>query len=134
MERLSSGLSQTDPGAEYILVINTPDDSGFTERRIRVVVTSFLNGPNINVPSISYRATSLDGQPISLDGATELVKTVDVRNAATQSIAFFEFGLDATVCSAEQVRITKSADRSAGSTRRHSCLPAEYSERSKSRD
>lgn len=110
---LSSGLAQTDPGAEYILVINPPESSGFTERRIKVVITDVFNGPNVNVPSISYRATSLDGQPISIDGATELVKTVEVRNALTQSLTFFEFGLDATVCNAEQVRITKSADRSA---------------------
>jgi len=112
-EILSSGLTQTAPGAEYILVINSPEDSAFTERRIKVVITDFLNGPNVNVPSISYRATSLDGQPISIDGATELIKTVKVRNAATQSLTFFEFGLDATVCNAEQVSITKSADRSA---------------------
>ncbi len=112
-EMLSSGLAQTDPGAEYILVINPPEDSAFTERRIKVVITDFLNGPNVNVPSISYQATSLDGQPISIDGATELVKTVKVRNAATQSLTFFEFGLDATICNAEQVNITKSADRSA---------------------
>jgi len=112
-EILSSGLTQTAPGAEYILVINSPEDSAFTERRIKVVITDFLNGPNVNVPSISYRATSLDGQPISIDGATELIKTVKVRNAATQSLTFFEFGLDAAVCNAEQVSITKSADRSA---------------------
>ena len=110
---LSSGLAQTDPGAEYILVINPPDDSEFTERRIRVVITDFVNGPSVNVPAISYRATSLDGQPISVDGATELTKTVEIRDAAVQSLTFFEFGLDTTVCSAEQISITKSADRSA---------------------
>ena len=112
-QMLSSGLAQTEPGAEYILVINPPDNSEFTERRVKVVITDLINGPNINVPAISYRATSLDGQPISVDGATELVKTVEIRDAAVQSLTFFEFGLDTTVCSAEQIRITKSADRSA---------------------
>ncbi len=110
---LSNGLAQTAPGAEYILTINPPEDANFTERRVKIVVTDFLNGPNVNVPSISYRATSLDGQPISIDGATEMVKTVAVRKGATQSLTFFEFGLDATVCNTEQVKITKSADRSA---------------------
>lgn len=110
---LSSGLAQTEPGAEYILVINPPEDSELTERRIRVVITNLINGPDINVPAISYQATSLDGQPISVDGATELTKTVEIRDGAVQSLTFFEFGLDTTICSADQLRITKSADRSA---------------------
>jgi uncharacterized repeat protein (TIGR01451 family) len=66
-----------------------------------------------NTSALSYRATSLDGQPISADGATELTKTVEIRDAAVQSLTFFEFGLNTVICEAEQVRITKSADRSA---------------------
>ena len=112
-KRLSSGLAQTDPGAEFILVINPPEDSKFTERRIRIVITDLINGPNVNVPAISYRATSLDGQPIAVDGSTELTKTVEIRDGAVQTLTFFEFGLDAAVCNAAQVSITKSADRSA---------------------
>ena len=110
---ISSGLAQTDPGAEYILVINPPEDSEFTERRIKIGITNLINGPNVNVPAISYRATSLDGQPISVDGATDLVKTVEIRDGAVQSLTFFEFGLETTVCNANQIKITKSADRSA---------------------
>ena len=112
-KRLASGLAQTEPGAEFILVINPPEDSEFTERRIKIVITDLLNGPNVNVPAISYRATSLDGQPIAVDGSTELTKTVEIRDGAVQSLTFFEFGLDAAVCNAAQVSITKSADRSA---------------------
>ncbi|MEN8446237.1 MAG: hypothetical protein ABG776_14640, partial [Cyanobacteria bacterium J06555_13] len=66
-----------------------------------------------NTQALSYTATSLDGQPLSVDGATELTRTVEIRNAETQSLTFFEFGIDTAVCEASQVKITKSADRSA---------------------
>ena len=63
---------------------------------------------------LAYEATSLDGQPISVDGDTQLTRTVEIRDAAFQSITFFTFGVDAIVCDeADQISITKSADRSA---------------------
>ena len=110
---LNSGLKQTDAGAQYILVINPPDSSAFGERRVRIEMLGIARNPLNNTSILSYRATSLDGQPISADGATELTQTVEVRDAVAQSLTFFEFGIDAVICEAEQVRITKSADRSA---------------------
>ncbi len=110
---INAGLSQTDAGAQYILVINPPDDSSFGERRIRIELQGIAEDTANNTATLSYRATSLDGQPISVDGATELTRRVEVRNAAVQFLTFFEFGLSSVICESEQVRITKSADRSA---------------------
>jgi uncharacterized repeat protein (TIGR01451 family) len=110
---LNAGLKQTDASAQYILVINSPEGSAFGERRIRIEMLGITQNNTNNTSALSYRATSLDGQPISADGATELTKTVEIRNAAVQSLTFFEFGVDTVICEAEQVKITKSADRSA---------------------
>ncbi len=110
---LNAGLKQTDSGAQYILVINSPAGSAFGQRRIRIEMLGIVPNNTNNTAVLSYRATSLDGQPISVDGATTLTKTVEIRNAAVQSLTFFEFGLNTIICEAEQLRITKSADRSA---------------------
>jgi len=110
---LNVGLTQTSEGAQYILVINPPEDSTFNERRVRIVVNATVTDTTNNTQALSYTATSLDGQPLSVDGATELTRTVEIRNAETQALTFFEFGVDAAICEASQVKITKSADRSA---------------------
>ncbi|NJM97299.1 MAG: DUF11 domain-containing protein [Phormidesmis sp. RL_2_1] len=102
------GKTQTTAGAEYILVINPPASSGFKQRRVRVTMLGVAaNG------LLSYRATSLDGQPIGVDGQTELVRTVSIRNAAGQGLVFFELGLNTALCDGDQIRMTKTADRSA---------------------
>ena len=110
---INAGKNQTDDGARYILVINPPDDSDFGERRVSIEMLGVVNNATNNTAALSYRAVSLDGQPIALDGSTELTRTVEVRNAAVQSLTFFEFGVEAAICEAEQVSITKTADRSA---------------------
>lgn len=110
---VNAGLTQTDAGAQYILVINPPDDSTFGERRIRIELQGIAEDVDNNTATLSYRATSLDGQPISVDGATELTRSVQIRNAEVQFLTFFEFGLSSVICESEQVRITKTADRSA---------------------
>ncbi len=111
-DTLSSGLTQTEVGATYILVINPPADSAFGERRIRIKITA--NIPDATNPvAISYRATSLDGQPIAIDGSTTLDKTVEVSNGNTVGLTFFEVGFDTVICETQQVDIIKSADRSA---------------------
>ncbi|MGB3301030.1 MAG: hypothetical protein WBA76_22400 [Phormidesmis sp.] len=109
---LNAGRKQTDAGVQYILVIGSPEASSFGERRIRIDMLGVTQNNN-NTALLSYKATSLDGQPISTDSATELTKIVEIRNAAVQSLSFFEFGFNTVICQAEQIRITKSADRSA---------------------
>lgn len=106
------GKTQTAQGAEYILVINPPAASSFTERRIRLVILGVVKNTTNNTAILSYRATALDGQPIGTDGQTELVRAVEIRNAAVQSLIFFELGVNSTLCDRNQMNLVKSADRS----------------------
>ncbi len=110
---INAGRKQIEAGAQYILVIKPPEDSGFSDRRVRIEMLGTVKDLQKNVAVLSYRATSLDGQPISVDGATTLTKEVVLRNANIQALTFFEFGLNAAICEREQIRIVKSADRSA---------------------
>ncbi len=104
--------NQTDVGRTYILVINPPENSSFTERRIRLEIQS-LNG-NI----LTYIATALDGQPITATGenAVQISDTqisqesVVIDDAERIGLALaLQFNLD--LCSPEQIRITKTGDR-----------------------
>ena len=103
----NAGLKQTSTGAQYILVINPPEYTAFNERRVKIEILGTANDV------LSYRATALDGQPIGLDGLTEITRTVEVRNAAAQNLVFVELGLRTALCESNQIRLTKSADRAA---------------------
>ncbi|MEL7143360.1 MAG: hypothetical protein AAFS04_11180 [Cyanobacteria bacterium J06631_9] len=110
---LDENQGQTDAGTQYILVINPPANSPFTERRVRIEMLGVTRIAALNSVRLGYRATSLDGQPISIDGQTELTRTVEIRDAAFQTLTFFTLGINAIVCEPNQIDITKSADRSA---------------------
>lgn len=110
---LDENLGQTDVGQTYILVLSSPADSGFSERRVRIEMQGVTRNAAVQSVLLAYRATSLDGQPISIDGSTELTRSVEIRDAAFQSITFFTFGVESLACDTSQVSITKSADRSA---------------------
>jgi uncharacterized repeat protein (TIGR01451 family) len=110
---VNAGLNQTDADAQYILVIRPPADSRFGERRVRIEMLGTVRNPSTNTAILSYRAISLDGQPISVDGSTELTRSVTLRNANIQALTFFEFGVDSTICDSQQIKIVKTADRSA---------------------
>lgn len=100
---------QTDVGRTYILVITPPANSEYVERRVKLQITGNSGGA---VPIISYRATSLDGQPISVSGATQVDQTVaSVGNAAQQGLQFFAFQLSTSLCPAQPAQIIKSGDR-----------------------
>jgi uncharacterized repeat protein (TIGR01451 family) len=86
-------------GKSYIIIVKVPPGSTYGERRARIEITSFNNG------ILSYKATSLDGKPLSTtEGATQNVE-VDVSDAAR--VALVGIG----VCDNEPAKITKSADR-----------------------
>jgi uncharacterized repeat protein (TIGR01451 family) len=86
-------------GKSYILIVKTPTGSTYGERRVRIEITSFNNG------ILSYKATSLDGKPLSTtEGVTQNV-IVDVSDAARVSLV----GIG--VCDNQPAKITKSADR-----------------------
>lgn len=114
---INAGLVQTDVGAQYILVIDPPDSSRFAERRVRISVTdsAIVDG---RTAVLGYSATSLDSQPILADGnSVDRVTEVRIDSASVQSSGqssvFFGLELDTAICEADQIRINKSADRSA---------------------
>lgn len=109
----NAGLQQTSVGAQYILVINPSASSAFRERRVKLEILETANDLANNTRRLSYRATALDGQPIGVDRLTEVTRTVEVRDAAAQNLIFVELGLNTALCESRQIRITKSADRSA---------------------
>jgi uncharacterized repeat protein (TIGR01451 family) len=100
---------QLDVGKSYILVVKPPSNSTFAERRLRIDVTNFSN--NI----LSYRATSLDGQPLNLtDNSTVVSSQVNVNNATTTGLNLSLLslrGIGVSACDAKPIQIVKSADR-----------------------
>jgi uncharacterized repeat protein (TIGR01451 family) len=92
-------IAQTQVGNHYILIVKPPESSNYGERRILIEVTGLSN--NI----LSYRATSLDGKPLSTtENATKEV-SVNIANAA--KIGLVGVG----VCETQPVEIVKTADR-----------------------
>lgn len=112
----NASLKQTSAGASYILVIDPPASSAFRERRVKIEILETVNDLANNTRRLSYRATALDGQPVGVEGLTEVVRTVEVRDAAAQDLVFVELGLSTALCESRQIRIIKSADRSAAQT------------------
>ena len=104
---LDGTKGQIDVGRTYIFVVNPPVNSIFQEQRIKLEILSNTN----NV--VKYRATSLNGQPISVsDNSTTITdEQVLVNNAATQSLSLLALNFQAKLCQPNQIRITKTGDR-----------------------
>lgn len=104
---LDRDKGQIEVGKTYIFVVNPPANSIFQEQRIKLEILSNTN--NI----VRYRATSLNGQPISVtDNSTTITDTaVLVNNAATQSLSLLALNFQAKLCQPNQLRITKTGDR-----------------------
>ena len=101
---------QTDAGRTYILVVNPPESSGFSQRRIKLEINQSTGGIQDNI--VRYTATSLDGQPISVNGGIQISDTVVfVPNAETVGLDLLAFQFDLGLCPAEQITITKTGDR-----------------------
>lgn len=109
---INAGLNQTDKGAQYILVVNAPDDSIYPQRRIKIELVDSTGGVNNSI--IRYTATSLDGIPISTSGGLQISSTVvEIFDAETQGLNLFSLALNMVMCEPEQIEITKTADRAA---------------------
>ncbi|MEO0539805.1 MAG: hypothetical protein AAFZ80_02950 [Cyanobacteria bacterium P01_A01_bin.105] len=109
---VNAGLNQTDVGAQYILVISTPPGSIYTERRIKLEILNSTGGVNNNI--VRYRATALDGIPLSATGGNQISDTVvEVFNAETEGLNLFSLAFGTVLCEREQIDITKTADRAA---------------------
>jgi len=101
---------QVDVGKVYILVVKPPVNSTFGGRRIKITITSRVGS------IVGYTATSLDGNPIAIEGGgTSTNGTIDISNAATVglSLAVFNPKLLLNVCDAVSLQILKTGDRAA---------------------
>jgi uncharacterized repeat protein (TIGR01451 family) len=98
---------QLDVGKSYILVVKPPAGSTFGERRVRLDITSFEN--NI----LGYKATSLDGQSLSLTtNKTTISDSVNVNDASVVGLSLLSLqGVGVSACDAQPIQIVKSADR-----------------------
>lgn len=106
---LDPNKGQTIVGQTYVLVVMPPPNSTYGQRRIKLEIVGNTGG----TPAVvTYRATSLDGQPIAVSGATQVTQqVVQVNNAEQVGLEFFALQLSPTLCNAQQVQITKSGDR-----------------------
>ncbi|AFY31142.1 DUF11 domain-containing protein [Calothrix sp. PCC 7507] len=108
---LDPNKGQTEPGRTYIFVVNPPPSSIYKQRRIKIQILA-SGGQTNNI--VRYVATSLDGQPISLQGETQIEDTVVlVNNAETQALKLFAFEFSTNLCQPNQVQIIKTGDRAA---------------------
>ncbi|MGM3309219.1 hypothetical protein ACSQ6I_25130 [Anabaena sp. WFMT] len=109
---LDPNKGQTQPGKTYIFVINTPANSIYKQRRIKIVILDSIDIGGTANKVIRYLATSLDGQPISLTGGTTVeATTVLVNNAELQGLNLLAFELTTNLCQPSQVQIIKTGDR-----------------------
>ncbi|GAB1544877.1 hypothetical protein NUACC21_75530 [Scytonema sp. NUACC21] len=104
---LDPSKGQVTPGKTYILVVTPPQNSIYSQRRIKISILESI-GDNV----LRYRATSLDGQPISISGETNIQGTVViVPNAELVGLNLFAFEFDVGLCQSQQVQIIKTSDR-----------------------
>ncbi len=97
---------ELDRGKTYILLVNTPKNSIYSQRRIRVVIGDRTGN------MVSYTATSLDGKPISSTSALDsYTGMVTINDAERVVLVFALFNLQVNTCDAQEVQITKTGDR-----------------------
>jgi uncharacterized repeat protein (TIGR01451 family) len=114
---------QLDPGSTYILVIKTPDSSGLSERRIRLVI-----GERTSNNAVTYTATALDGLPLTgvtasgetiqpgdstqtLVVGTSINGELQVNDANAAGLGLAVLSIGTTMCDSQAIQITKSGDR-----------------------
>ncbi|MBD2097295.1 DUF11 domain-containing protein [Trichocoleus sp. FACHB-591] len=99
---------QIDVGKAYILVISPPENTGYSQRRIRIIITARTND------TVSYTATSLDGKPISsTDNRSSVSETINIQNAEGAGLVLALLDVDVDICQSQGVQIIKTGDRAA---------------------
>lgn len=103
---LDPSKSQLAPGRTYILLINPPPNSIYSERRIKITIGSQSG------EVVSYTATSVDGRPISTtDNQTSVTGTINVDNAERIGLSLAILDLNTTICQSQEIQILKTGDR-----------------------
>jgi uncharacterized repeat protein (TIGR01451 family) len=101
---------QLDIGRAYILAIRPPANSPYVERQVLIEIRA------VTATTVTFRATALDNQILSLDGqnqftSRELTQPVtNPTNALSTSLALVGFNVG--VCNPQSVQLVKTADRS----------------------
>ncbi len=109
---VNAGLTQTEVGAQYILVVTPPTGSAYAERRVKIEILDSTGGVSDSL--VRYRATALDGIPLSATGGNQISDTVvEVFDAETTGLNLFSLAFTTILCESEQIEITKTADRAA---------------------
>jgi uncharacterized repeat protein (TIGR01451 family) len=99
-------------GKTYILVINPPPNSIYSQRRIKIQILESTGGVNNTI--VRYVATSLDGQPITAEGDTSIQDTVAyVANAEVIGLDLLALQFTTALCEPNQAQIVKTGDRAA---------------------
>ena len=98
---------QLDSGRSYILIVSPPEDSVYSDRRIKLTIGNRTE--NI----VEYTATSLDGKPIrATDGQTTITgEIVLVEDAERIGLDLAVLDLATNICDAQEIQITKTGDR-----------------------
>lgn len=105
---LDANRGQLDQGRAYVLLINPPAGSIYSQRRIRIVIGQ-RNGTLVD-----YTATALDGRPInSTNNRTSLNGTIDISDAERIGLNLVALDFDSSVCQDHEIQIMKSSDRAA---------------------
>lgn len=108
---LDPAKGQIDVGRIYILAITPPVGTAYNQRRIKIEILGNTGG---NSAVVTYRATSLDGQPITATGTTQVdLQTVQVSNAALGGLQLSTLTLSPTLCNSRQLQVIKAGDRAA---------------------
>ena len=108
---LNRQAGQLDIGRRYILVVDPPEGSGFRQRRIRLEITNVTDFDD-GREQVQYRATSLDGESIGIQGETEVDQSVVfITDAERIGLQLLALQFMNTLCQTEQIEITKSGDR-----------------------
>ena len=101
---------QTQPGRTYIFVVNAPQNSIYTQRRIKLQIVGSTGAVQNGI--VRYLATSIDGQPISTTGGTQVNKTVVfIPDAERAGLDLLAFQFPVAMCQSQQVQIIKTGDR-----------------------
>jgi uncharacterized repeat protein (TIGR01451 family) len=103
---LDPSRGQLAEGKIYILMVNPPAGSDYAQRRIRITIGKRTG------QVVSYKATSLDGKPISLTtGETSVNGSITVDDADQVGLDLSVLQLATSVCQAAEIQITKTGDR-----------------------
>jgi uncharacterized repeat protein (TIGR01451 family) len=103
---LDDARGQLAIGKRYILVINPPQGSVYSQRRVRLTITG-RNGQQV-----AYNATSLDGKALNTTtGLTSIDGQLNIQNANQVGLSLAAIDVDASICQTQAIQIVKTGDR-----------------------